>query len=318
MALSRLRDTKKEARREESIEPDPAPYPESPVEDAGPKVTAILIVYNQAESLRRAIEALERSHDRERLEILVVDCGSQDESPQLDVEYPSVTMMRLPHHFGATKAMNIGTRTAKAETIFYLSPAVEVAPDTVTKLSAALEQESDAAAVCPLLVDSEGRPVVKVQRIPTPASLAAVCRGDAPPVAEIDLTQESVAVEYPGIDALMVRKQFVKGMNYFDGRYGQYWADADLAMQVRRAQKKIRLYPGIRVTYHPEPSAQPEDPLLAADRALGAAEFVGKYNGFMAGLGFRISASLRALGRLDMRQFSALVSGQKLDGSQAG
>jgi GT2 family glycosyltransferase len=214
--------------------------------------------------------------------------------------------------------MNIGTRTAKAEVIFYLSPAVEVAPDTVTRLNAALELDSDTAAVCPLLADSEGRPVVKVQRIPTRESLAAVCRGDAAPVAEIDLTQESIVVEYPGIDALMVRKQFVKGMNYFDGRYGQYWADADLAMQVRRAQKRIRLYPGIRVTYYPEPSAQPEDALLAADRALGAAEFVGKYNGFMAGLSFRMAAILRALGRLDLRQFSALVSGQKLDGSQAG
>ena len=35
----------------------------------------------------------------------------------------------------------------------------------------------------------------------------------------------------------MVRKQFIKGMNYFDERYGHFWADADLAMQVKHAQK---------------------------------------------------------------------------------
>jgi len=317
MALTRLRDTKKEDRREESIEPDPAPYPASPQEAPGPKVSAILVSYNQAAALRRAIEALDRSIERERLEILVVDCGSQDESPQLDVDYPSVTMMRLPHHFGATKAMNIGTRTSKAEVIFYLSPGVEVAPDTVARLLAALEQDADTVAVCPLLVDAEGHPVSKIQKIPTRDSLAAVCRGKALPSAAIDLTQESVPVEYPGLDALMVRKQFVKGMNYFDGRYGQFWADADLAVQVRRANKKIRLYPGIRATYHTEPTL-PEDPLLVADRALGAAAFVGKYDGFAAGLSFRMGAILGALGRLDFRQFSALVSGQKLDGSQAG
>lgn len=318
LAQSRLRDTKKEARREESIEPDPKPYPESPEEVLGPKVSAILVVYNQAAALRRAIEALERSLDRDRLEILVVDCGSRDESPQLDAEYPSVVMMRLPHHFGATKAMNIGTRTAKAEILFYLSPEVEVAPETIMRLAAALDQDPATAAVCPLLIDPEGHPVSNIQSIPTRESLAAVCRGDRPPGAEVDLTQESFAVEYPGIDALMVRKQLVKGMNYFDGRYGQFWADADLAMQVQRAQKTIRLYPGIRATYRPGPGTHPDDPLLAADRILGAAAFLGKYHGFMAGLGFRVTAMLRALGRLDLRQFSALASGQKLDGSQAG
>jgi GT2 family glycosyltransferase len=194
---------------------------------------------------------------------------------------------------------------------------VEVGPDTVARLHEALELDADTVAVCPLLVDPEDRPVSKIQKIPTREILSAVCRGEAAPTTEIDLTQESVAVEYPGIDALMVRKQFIKGMNYFDGRYGQFWADADLAVQIRRAQKKIRLYPGIRATYRPEASPD-DDPLLAADRALGAAEFIGKYGGFMAGLSFRIGVILRALGRFDFRQLGSLISGQKLDGSQAG
>jgi hypothetical protein len=59
------------------------------------------------------------------------------------------------------------------------------------------------------------------------------------------------------------------------------------------------------------------DPLAVADKVLGAAAFLGKYNGFLAGLGFRVEAILRALGRFDLRQVSRLLSGQKLDGSQA-
>ena len=135
---------------------------------------------------------------------------------------------------------------------------------------------------------------------------------------KVDYAEDSVAVEYPGIDALMVRKQFIKGMNYFDERYGHFWADADLAMQVKHAQKKIRIYPRIRAIYRPEPDPLADDPTFAADRALGAAHFLGKYNGFLAGLGFRITSIFRALGRMDFRQLASLVSGQKLDGSQAG
>jgi len=285
-----------------------------PVEEPlGPRVSAILVALNQIESLRRAVAALERSTDRERLEILVVDLGSQDGSPQLDSEFPSIVTLRLPHNFGATKAMNIGTRTAKGDLVFYLSPDVEVAPDTVQKLADRLEADSDAAAVCPLLVDESGKAVSRIYKLPTAESF----KGEMPTVA-IDLDQESVNVEYPGRDAVLVRKQFVKGMNYFDERYGEFWADADLAMQIRRGLKKIRLYPSIRAIKHVDTSPAATSGLLAADRAGGAAGFIGKYYGFMGGLGFRIGAILRALGHFDLKQLVALASGGKIDGSQGG
>jgi GT2 family glycosyltransferase len=285
-----------------------------PVEEPlGPRVSAILVGWNQVEPLRRAVAALERSIDRERLEILVVDLGSQDGSAQLDSEFPAIVILRLPHNFGATKAMNIGTRTAKADLVFYLSPDVEVAPDTVSKLADKLEADSDAAAVCPLLVDEEGKPASRVYKLPVKESF----KGEMPTVP-IDVNQESVNVEYPGRDAIMVRKQFVKGMNYFDERYGEYWADADLAMQIRRGLKKIRLYPSIRAVKHADTSPDAAKGLLAADRAGGAAAFIGKYHGFMAGLGFRIGAIFRALGHFDFKQLVALASGQKIDGSQGG
>ena len=299
-------------------DPESLEYPLPPEEPSGPRVSAILVAYNRAPALRRAIQALERSHEREGLEILGIDNGSEDGSPELDVEFPGVTLLRLPHHFGATKAMNIAARTAKCEILFFLSPDVEVSPETVVKLADLLDSETDAVAVCPLLVDAEGHPVSKFQEIPTREAFATVCRGGEPPSLKVDFAEDSIAVEYPGMDALMIRKQFIKGMNYFDERYGHFWADADLAMQVKHAQKKIRIYPRIRAVYRPEPDPFANDTAFTADRALGAAHFLGKYNGFLSGLGFRISSILGALGRMDFRLLSSLVSGQKLDGSQAG
>jgi len=288
------------------------PQEETLVEEPlGPRVSAVLVGYNQAPQLRRALEALQQSRDAERLEILVVDCGSQDESSRLDADYPAMNMLRLPHHFGATKAMNIATRTAKADLAFFLSPSVEVEPDTVSRLAALLEEDPSAAAVCPLLVNSAGEPVSKISRLPTPSNVQ-------PEPASADWTQDSIVVEYPGRDAIMVRKQFIRGMNYFDQRFGQHWADADLAMQIRRAGKKIRLYPAIRATLHPEPDPLQEETLSEADRALGAAAFFGKYYGFFSGLSFRLVAILKALGRFNFRLLGYLLSGQKLDGTQSG
>jgi GT2 family glycosyltransferase len=285
--------------------------PQEPTEEIiEPKVSAILLGYNQAEALRRAIQALENSKDRELLEIIVIDCGSHDESSQLDSEFEKITVLRLPMHLGASKAMNIGVRTAKAEILFFLSPNVEVAPDTVKRLAAKLDEDNDSAAVCPLLVDPAGHAVSKDHDV---AALIAGKDG----ALDVDISAESVDLGFPGLDALMIRKQFIKGMNYFDERFGNSWADADMAMQIRRAQRKIRLYPAIRAVWHDAPDSNADDPLFAADRQLGAAAFIGKYRGFVSGLMFRIGATFRAIGRFDLRQAGALISGQKLDGTQA-
>src|SRR5579872_6032413 len=108
------------------IEAEPELKPPEPEQAPPLKVTALIFSYDSAPALRRCLAALEASNDRPTIEILVVDCGSHDESPQLDSEFANVTILRLPRYFGQTKALNIGTRTAAGEYLFFLTPGVEV------------------------------------------------------------------------------------------------------------------------------------------------------------------------------------------------
>ena len=283
-----------------------------------PKIAAIIIVHNQAAELRRAIAALEKSEQREQLEILVVDCASDDSTAEVAEEFPGITMQRLPEHFGATKALNIATRTARAEYLFLLSPDVEVAPDTVARLAEKLDAETSVTGACPLLVDGDGEPLMRTRRFPDRQSLAEVRGGGElgwTPIPVEALAQGRCAMLYPGREALLVRKQFVAGMNYFDERFGEYWADADLAIKIRKAGRKLEMYPAVRATWH-APEAAPNDTIHKSDRILGAAALLGKHEGFVAGFGFRIAAMLGALMRFDFALLAALVGGKRV-GSQA-
>jgi GT2 family glycosyltransferase len=284
-----------------------------------PTTAVLLIAHNQATQLRRAIAALERSQNRELMEILVVDCGSSDSTPALADEFPGITMQRLPQNFGATKALNIATRTARADFLFLLSPDVEVAPDTISRLADVLEADTGVTAACPMLVDRSGNPVARTRRFPDRESLAAVRGGgELPwvPIPEDTLAQERFAVMYPGREALLVRKQFVAGMNYFDERFGEYWADADLAIKIRKAGRRVEAQTAIKATWHAPDEPVPRDPIHRADRILGAAALLSKHDGFFAGFGFRTQAILGALLRFDFPLLSALVGGKKV-GSQA-
>ena len=283
-----------------------------------PKIAAIIVAHNQAAELRRAIAALERSEQREQLEILVVDCASDDSTAEVAEEFPGITMQRLPENFGATKALNIATRTARAEYLFLLSPDVEVAPDSAARLAEKLDADTSVTGACPLLVDEDGKPVMRTRPFPDRQSLAEVRGGGEPgwiAIPDEALRQERRAMLYPGREALLVRKQFVAGMNYFDQRFGEYWADADLAIKIRKAGRKLEMYPAIRATWH-APEAAPNDTIHKSDRILGAAALLSKHEGFVAGFGFRMAAIFGALIRFDFALLAALVGGKKV-GSQA-
>jgi GT2 family glycosyltransferase len=278
-------------------------------EPQGPQVSAIFVVHNQAAALRRALEALQKIKHPELLEIVVVDCASSDGTQHMDTDFAHISMLRMPHHFGAVKAMNIATRTSKAEVLLYLTPEVEVQPDTIDRLAEALESDPEIAAVCPLLEPS------RVFALPGKEALARVCQGQDLPAVSIDKSKEFVDVEYPTLDCLMIRKGFVKGMNYFDEkRFGHYWADADLAGQVKRAGKKIRVYPSIKATYHPSPDPLQGDSLAEADKINGAIALLGKYGEGSTSL--KVSAALGALGSFNIGKVSKILGGQKLDGNQ--
>jgi len=275
------------------------------------KVTALVFSYDSAPALRRCLAALEGSNDRASIEILVVDCGSHDESAQLDSEFSSVTMLRLPRYFGRTKALNIGTRTASGEYLLFMTPEVEVLPTTIPALVAHLESDPETVAVCPILVDTRTQPAQQFFRLPTPATGL-----DLTPVS-VDKTAEVFPIEYATFQAFLVRKFFLKGLNYLDERYGDSWSDAELCYQIRRVSRKTSALPQVTALFTPgSPYAESARTILAADRVHGAATFFGKHYGFASGLLFRIKSILAALVTFRIPLFAALISGTKIDGSQ--
>ena len=83
-----------------------------------PKISALILSYNDAAGLRRCLSALEASSARPQMEIIVMDSGSTDGSATLDSEFPQAKFLRLERNFGATRALNIAARTAVGEYLF--------------------------------------------------------------------------------------------------------------------------------------------------------------------------------------------------------
>jgi len=281
--------------------------PPNQEEKQPPRVSVVVVSHNRAALLRRCLEALERSEGRESLQLIVVDNGSRDGAADLAEEFPDELGKRqwilLPKNFGLTKALNLGWRAADAPYVFFLHDDTEVEPGAAMRLAEVLDTHSEAAAVCPLLVDEEGRPAAQLGSLPPDGQWrpADVVSGEPAPVS------------YPRGAALMARVFLIKAMRQIDERYGQFGSDADLAEQIRRASKKILLSPAVRVRHH---SSDGHTAHEAADFLLGRAVFVGKYQGFAAGLWARIASILGPLASFRFGELRYTIAGQKIDGSQ--
>ncbi len=283
------------------------------------RVTALVVSCNRADLLRRALESLEKSVDREKLEILVADNGSTDGSAQLESDFPNARFIRMPRNFGLTKALNIGLRGAAGEFFFLLHEDTEVAPETVFVLAGILETQSDVGAACPLLVTAEGTPAPQIGELPAPRRTTVDWRA-----ADAALGEQ--AVEYVRGAAMMLRSISIRAMRQIDEKYGTYGSDAELCFQVQRAGKKVLLVPSTRVVHHGRTALDVRDRAARdADGKLGVGVYIAKHYGVVRGLLFRISAVLSAfVGLLTFRDFryrlglfGALWAGQKIDGTQA-
>ncbi len=287
---------------------------------AGPRTSVLLVTHNCERALRRSLAAIASSQPADSFEILVVDCGSQDGSGRIDEEFPAVTVLRLPRHFGRTKARNIGTRTAKGDFLFLLDPEVEVARDTLALLAERLSADESSVAVAPLLLDPAGKPIARGGAIPELAGLAGAWveqRSWESALPEFTPSGEAIAVECPHPAAVLLRTQALRGMNYFDERYGEFGSDLDFAAQARKASRRILVLPSVTVTFHGSLTGTPLPGIHLADFGNGLAAYAAKHFGWAAGLRLKAGMALRALARFDLGLLSLLLSGQKIDGSQA-
>ena len=262
----------------------------------------VIVSHNRCDAFRRCLQSLEDSAERDTFQVIAVDNGSRDGSNHLENEFPRVQFIRLPKNFGLTKAMNIGWRAAEAGYILFLHDDTGVEHTAIVELAAVLDRANEATAVCPLLVDEQERPSPQL--------------GDLPPDGEYRPAEisgsEPVPVLYPRGAALMMRVFALKQIRQIDERYGQFGADADLAAQIRRGQRKILLVPTARVRHWPQ---EHKNSQRHADFLLGRAVFLGKYVGAGAGIKARISSILGPLFGVRWGELRYTIAGQKIDGT---
>lgn len=301
---------------------------DQPGAQAGPRFSVVIASRNSQNLLSGCLDALTGAGaGSDALEVVSVDLGSRDASADADADYPWLVVMRLPRNFGRTRGLNVGIRVAHGDYIVLMDPRVRVESETLNVMAGALDERPDAAAAVCQVVDDKGDVLPQVFPLPDRAALREACVANEEPAAGIP-SGDSVQAARGWL--IMVRRRFIAGMNYLDERrYWNSWSEVDMFRQVRSSGKKTLFVPGVRAVLSGDerrPSTPAGRALEAADRAAGACSYLAKQEGFMAGLGLRVSLLLSSFGRVltfrepgyHLRLFANLLGGVAVDGTQGG
>ncbi|HMH46813.1 MAG TPA: glycosyltransferase, partial [Solirubrobacteraceae bacterium] len=122
-----------------------------------PRLTVVLTNYNGRGLLETMLPSLARQSYRD-FAIVVVDDGSSDGSVSyLRERWPDVDVIELPGNGGVTAAMDVGLRAPSSELVALFNNDMELDPNCLAALVAALDSHPEAGSATPKMLDFSDR-----------------------------------------------------------------------------------------------------------------------------------------------------------------
>ncbi|MGQ9664027.1 MAG: glycosyltransferase [bacterium] len=227
-----------------------------------PEISVVIVNYNVKHFLEQCLMAVERARHNLKTEIIVVDNASVDGSQSMvKKKFPQVQLIENHKNLGFGKANNQAMKIARGKYIFILNPDTLIQEDTLLVLKNFLDEHPEVSMVGCKLINPDGTFQVASRRsIPTPwvAFTKIVGLSRIFPKSKIfgryNLTYLSPELESE-VDVLsgslmMVRKDILAKVGYFDEDYFMYGEDIDLCYRIKKAGGKIYYTPKTKAIHY--------------------------------------------------------------------
>jgi glycosyltransferase involved in cell wall biosynthesis len=207
--------------------------PFNPAHDL-PKVSVVVCAYDAAHTLRGCLESL-RHVNYPNYEVILVDDGSKDSTPQFAAEFPEVTYIRQKN-MGLSYARNVGARRASGEIVAYTDADCVVDEDWLRCLVEAMKSQG---------VDAVGGPNIT----PHADGWAAHCVAASPGNPSHVMLDDCRAEHIPGCNMAFRRDRLME-LGGFDAQYRVAGDDVDLCWRLLDQGRSIGYAGGGFVWHH--------------------------------------------------------------------
>ncbi len=237
--------------------------------DARPDLAVIIVSYNVRSFLEQTLRTVVDASEGLRVELIVVDNASTDESAAMVRErFPGTRLIANSENMGFARASNQGFARAHGRYVLFLNPDVVIHRDTLRTMVGFMDDHPKVgAAGCKLLLPDGQMELACRRSFPTPGvafykivGLANLFphnrRFGAYNLTHLDPNQEHEADALSG-SFMMVRHDTLEQVGSWDERYFMYGEDLDLCYRIKRAGWKVWYVPTTEVVhFHGESARQ--------------------------------------------------------------
>ncbi|SHH49752.1 glycosyltransferase family 2 protein [Bradyrhizobium erythrophlei] len=241
-----------------------------------PEVSVVVINYNTGYLLDRMFAALEAAKASLRIEFIVVDNASTDNSIEiLENKYPSVTLIKNPMNVGFGRANNQAIPHIRGRYILLLNTDAFVASDTLEKTVAFMSDHPRCGVLGVKLVGGDGALQPSCRYFPTPWNVFLERSGLSRlfPNHRLvdDMSWDHASVRQcdwvPGCYYL-ARTEVIREVGLFDPRYFLYYEEVDHCRAVRAAGWQVIYYPFTEVVHIGGESAKTDGAITRVGRQI--------------------------------------------------
>ena len=234
-----------------------------------PDVSVVIVNYNTAHLLDRMFAALAAGRGDLRLQIIVVDNASRDNSVEvLRTRHPGVELIENAVNVGFARANNQAVTLASGRYVLLLNTDAFVSADTLPKTVSFMDAHTSCGVLGVKLVGEDGSLQPCCRYFPTPWNRFILSnrlgnmlgRLLTPNVRHVDdMSWNHASVRecdwVPGCYYL-VRREVIDCVGLFDPRYFLYCEEVDHCRAVRKAGWSVTFYPFTQVVHSGGKSAE--------------------------------------------------------------
>lgn len=278
-------------------------------------IAVILVSYNTAHLLDDCLGALRAASQGLRLQIIVVDNASRDDSVRLlRSRHPDVDLVTNRVNCGFGRANNQALARVRAPLVLLLNTDAFVAPDALQQACAVLHRRADVGIVGARLSGRDGVLQPSCRFFPTPRSQFAQTTGlrrlvgNPLPVDDPDWDPDVPrdCDWVPGCFYL-VRRSVIDQVGLFDARFFLYLEEVDHCRSARQAGWKVTYCPGAHVVHIGGESARMDGPISAVGRQVPVLQmesellYYRKWHG-LGGVLLHLGLNLLAIGLVALKR----------------
>jgi len=220
-----------------------------------PLVSIIIVNYNGADILPGCLSSLNRFIP-ENYEIIVVDNASQDSSPDfIALNFPHITLVRLPENRGFGAGNNIGAKIATGEYLFLLNTDTMLTSNILEYLVELMEARPEVGVIGPKLLFPNGQ--FQISFAPSIGINGEIqarrLHKNAQDKSKLNLIekkfQETQEVDIVVGAAFFIRASVFRKLGGFDEQFFMYFEESDLCKRVKNLGYKILYTPVVSLIH---------------------------------------------------------------------